>query len=152
MGRSLLDTATTFTVRASGQWNQRGPVGERVAWSLFQQQQLCSLWLDAPCICSNAPSAGGRLPRFPCCCWAAVPAMGLNRTISSLLCCLAPQQKGQIFGGRKGFFFPLGKAPRSLHGLALFGVIQVLMLLISHAFRISNGVQQRNKQCCKNKD
>lgn len=36
-------------------------------------------------------------PRSPRCCWDAVPGMVLNRTISSLLCCLAPSRRADIW-------------------------------------------------------
>lgn len=100
MGRSLFDIAPVFTVWVSGLWNQRGPVGESVTWSPFQQQ-LGSLWLRAPCNCSSGPGSG-----IPCQDFHAAVGLQCQEwgwTEQYLLCSAAlPPAEGQIFGGRKG--------------------------------------------------
>lgn len=73
--------------------------------------------------------------------------VGWNNIFFGLLPC--PKQKGRYLEGEGAwrsccFCFP-GEARRSPCCLTAYGVIQVLMLLIFRAFRITNGVQQRNK-------
>lgn len=148
MGRSLLDIATTFTVSASDLLKPEAPSrweGRLEPLPAAAVQPLA----ECPMQIFKRSKHWCSLPRFPCCCWAAVPGMGLNRTISSLLCFLAPSRRADIWrekglGDNIVSHFP-GEALRSLRGLPACGVIQVLMLLISHAFRIKKNEVQRNK-------
>lgn len=102
MGKSLPDTAASFSVLGEwcvkperpSRWEGRLDVLPAAA-AAVQPLAGCPVQL------LKGPRHWCSLPRFPCCCWAVVPEMGLNRTISSLLCGL-PLSRRAVMGGRKG--------------------------------------------------
>lgn len=132
MERSPPGSVTTFTQSMRAVWELWGSRGEMVGWSSSSSGRMLHATADTL-------QAALFHANISVCCWDTEPGMVLNRTVSTLLCCLALNRRADVWRETGLGDNSLAVSLRRLWGLcvASLHVVKLELLLICHAFRLT---------------